>query len=337
MPFNDGPIPIMNFLLKLKAGFHCRITEDDCQKKSFLSALCTHFTCWFFMNLIIVSLFFFLPSYIEAFAEVKTHFSFSNEPIDVVIPSTEKDLYTLNLCIDGIRKNGENIRRIIVVSKNKLTDQAEWYNEASYPFSFQDVAKALAQGDLHLQKTLSIHGSRTGWYYQQLLKLYAPLVIPDISSNVLILDSDTIFLNPVTFLNNENAGMYNTGVEYNDPYFRHAELLIPGFYKIFPDYSGISHHMIFQRPVIDKLFSQVESTYSEPFWSAFCHLVDKNGVFGSGASEYEIYFNYVFSLTDQVSIRQFNWRNIQRLKEIRSLKKQGLHYVSIHTYDRVVD
>ena len=42
---------------------------------------------------------------------------------------------------------------------------------------------------------------RIGWYYQQLLKQYAPFVIPKISSNVLILEPDTIFLKQVTFMN----------------------------------------------------------------------------------------------------------------------------------------
>ena len=286
------------------------------------------------MNLVMFVLSFFFSTYIEAFTEVKTKFPFSNDPIDVVIPCTEKDLYTLALCIDGIRKNGAGLRRIIVISKNKLTNKAEWYSEKGYPFSFQDVAEALAKGDLCLQEELSKGGSRTGWYYQQLLKLYAPLVIPNLSPNVLILDADTIFLNPVTFLNDENGGMYNPGVEHHLPYFRHAELLIPGFYKLFPNYSGISHHMIFQRPVIEDLFNQVESNHSEPFWKAFCRLVDKKDIFESGASEYEIYFNYVFSRYNQVSIRKLNWLNIQKLKEIPVLKKQGLHYVSIHSYDR---
>jgi hypothetical protein len=67
-----------------------------------------------------------------------------------------------------------------------------------------------------------------------------------------MLDADTVFLNPVSFLNITNAGMYNPGDEYHLPYFKHATKLIPGFYKYHPQYSGISHHMIFQRPVIER-------------------------------------------------------------------------------------
>lgn len=255
-----------------------------------------------------------------------TIFPFSDHPIDVVIPSVEKDLVTLNFCIRGIRENGANIRRVIVVSKQQLTDQAEWFDEAHYPFSFQDVAVALMKNNTQ-------HRERVGWYYQQLLKLYAPLVIPGISPNVLILDSDAIFLNPVSFLNPNNGGMYNPGREYHVPYFQHGARLIPGFYKWFLGYSGISHHMIFQKPVIEALFQDIEQYHAKPFWCMFCHLVDPKSM-QAGASEYEIYFNYVFAHTDQVSVRILKWKNIHTLKEISKLKKKGLHYVCFHSYDR---
>ncbi len=286
------------------------------------------------MRFLISQLFFFCTVYLGAFTGGKTSFPFSDEPIDVVIPSVEKDLATLELCIDGIKKNGVNIRRVIVVSKKKLTNKAEWYSEENYPFSFQDIAEALANGHPQIQKTLLQKNSRTGWYYQQLLKLYAPLVIPNISSNVLILDSDTIFLNPVAFLNEEHGGMYNTGTEYHSPYFQHAALLLPGFYKLFPTYSGICHHMLFQRPVIEDLFSTVESLHSVAFWKIFCSLVETKHLFYSGASEYEIYFNYAFSRSNQISIRQLRWLNITQLSRVPFFKHKGLDYVSIHSYER---
>ncbi len=64
----------------------------------------------------------------------KKHYNLSNDPIDVVIPCTNKDKKTLDLCIDGIRKYGKNIRRVIVVSSKPLTDKAEFFDEKLYPF-----------------------------------------------------------------------------------------------------------------------------------------------------------------------------------------------------------
>lgn len=264
-------------------------------------------------------------------------FPFANDPIDVVIPCVEKDSSTLSLCIRGIRENGANIRRVIVVSKQPFTDEAEWFDESEYPFSYQDIEEALGyQAPEHI-KNLLAKEARTGWYYQQLLKLYASLVIPNISSNILILDADAIFLNPVTFLDEHNAGLYNPGEEYHIPYFEHASRLIPAFHKCFPEYSGISHHMIFQRSVIETLMEEVECNHKIPFWQIFCRLVDPNDLIHSGASEYEIYFNYIFACSTQPSIRKLLWRNIQRFSEIQSFKELGYHYVCLHAYNRIED
>ena len=49
--------------------------------------------------------------------------------IDVVIPTHEKDLNTLNICIDYVRKNVINLNEIYYVSRNKLTDKAVWISE----------------------------------------------------------------------------------------------------------------------------------------------------------------------------------------------------------------
>ena len=130
-------------------------------------------------------------------------YPFTSEPIDVVIPCAEKDLRTLERCIKGIYNNCDEVRRIIVISKKRLTKNAEWCSEYVFPFSRTDIVNALSKKDAKTQAQLMRPESRTGWYYQQLLKLYAPFVIRDISSNVLVLDADTIFLNPVEFIDSE--------------------------------------------------------------------------------------------------------------------------------------
>jgi hypothetical protein len=259
-------------------------------------------------------------------------YRFAPEPIDVVIPTVEKDLETLNLCIAGIRANCSEVRRIIVVSSRPLTDEAEWFDETLFPFSKRDVAFYLANQN-EAEALAALSGSnRIGWYFQQLLKLYAPFVIPDISGNVLVLDSDTIFLNPVKFLNDDFAGNYNPGFSYHKPYLKHAGCLIPGFAKIFSKFSGISHHMLFQYPVLQDLFSAVESFHRMPFWEAFCRCVRSYEF--SGASEYEIYFNFAFSRTDQVKIRPLQWTDVHSLDNLDEYKALGFHYVSCHSYLR---
>ena len=161
-------------------------------------------------------------------------YQFSNEPLDVVIPSTDKDLDTLELSHCRYQSQLFSDQAIIVVSSRPLTDQAEWFNEASFPFSKEDVELNLLQDAKFDPQQLVEVKSRVGWYYQQLLKYYAPFVIPDISSNVLILDSDTIFLNPVEFLDSHFAGLYNPGIECLQVYFKHANRFVPGLSRPYP-------------------------------------------------------------------------------------------------------
>ena len=244
-------------------------------------------------------------------------------PIDVIIPCVEKDLATLDLCIEGIRQNGAEIRRIIVISDCRLTTQAEWFDEKQFPFSIRDVA-------------IYLNGSsKSGWYFQQLVKLYAPYVIPDLSSNILCLDADTIFLSPVKFVTDSGDPLYTLATEYHKPYFDHMERLLPGLKRMFPKCSGISHHMLFQKHILDRLFQRVQSHHKLEFWKAFCLSVDPRQVSECGASEYEIYFNFLFSMPQEAhKMRKLRWANIRSLENLNYYKVQRYQYVSCHAYGR---
>ncbi|HSW85941.1 MAG TPA: DUF6492 family protein [Rhabdochlamydiaceae bacterium] len=273
-----------------------------------------------------------------AYAFDKVQYTFDPAPIDVIIPCTDKDIPTLDLCIDGIRKNGRGIRRVIVVSAKRLTEKAEWFNERNYPFTPFDLALEIFRN--HANAASSAHAyvsskkTRVGWIYQQFLKFYAPFVIPDLSSNILILDADTIFLNPVSFLGDQGQGLYNPGTEHHFPYFELMGRLIPGLKKVFPKLSGISHHMLFQKTVLKDLLYTIESIHQIDAWKAICRCIDHRFLYEAALSEYEIYFNFVFTRSDQMKVRYLKWTNIQKIEDIRKYKKRGYHYVSCHSYAR---
>lgn len=260
----------------------------------------------------------------------KGTYKFSKDPIDVVIPCVAKDKRTLDLCINGIKKNGSNIRRIIVVSPEKLTTKAEWFNEAKFPFSKQTLINQIFKDENHEVKEQFKYW--VGWVYQQLLKLYAPFVIPNISSNTLLLDADTIFLNPVKFCDkNTGAGFFNPGTEYHTAYFEHGERLLPGFKRVYTEYSGISHHMLIQKPILEDMFSTVEKIFGIEFWKAFCNCIDLDYFDKACVSEYELYFNFTFLKTNECKIRKLKWANA-KLQDLEPFKKDGFHYVSCHSW-----
>ena len=255
-------------------------------------------------------------------------YKFSNSPLDVVIPCHEKDTSTLNRSISGIKKYGKNIRNIIVVSSRKLTNNAKYFPESNFPFTKQDLLNHIPHSRKKIVK------NRIGWIYQQLIKLYAYSVIPGLSENILILDADTIFLNPVSFIDPEtNAGLFNVGSEYHYPYFSHAKSLLPNFKKVYNNYSGICHHMVFQKPVLNHLFSLVVNTHHKPLWKAFCEkivpIIPHYIPIFSPCSEYEIYFNFAMQNSNQFKIRKLRWDNVLFLNKDF---KHKYDYVSAHNW-----
>ncbi len=225
--------------------------------------------------------------------------------IDAVIPAHEKDKDTLDLCIKGIRENVKDIRRIIVVSKYKLTDEAEWYDEKDFPFSFEDVGKIVG-----------FH-NKTFNYYGGLIQTTSALVIPDLADNVLVCDADTIFLTPTTFVDDDNIAHYNVSYDIPKdvtlhPYLEHMGKLIPGLNKQ-SQYSGICHHMLIQKDVLAEMFKKVESIHFMPFWKADIWVTNQDYKSLNPKpphadapllfTTYELYLNYVLKYhRDRVAI-----------------------------------
>lgn len=285
------------------------------------------------IRLLLTFLFLSLSSF--AYAEnntTKKHYKLSNDPIDVVIVSHPKDKRTLDYCIEGIIENCSKVRRVIVVSPIRLTNKAEWFDERNFPFTKEGISAVIGRGDKKKSKAFFNHSSRgAGWYFQQLLKLYSPFVIPDISSNVLVIDADTIFMNPIEFLNESGGGLFCVSPHRGKkPYFEHAKRLVPGYERIYPEYYSVCHHMLFQRPILKDLFKAVEKYHKTFLWVAFCLCVDIEGK--KGASEYEIYYNYALTHTDQVQLRGLKWDNSGYLDDRELFKQAGYHFVSFHTY-----
>ncbi|MFI5343817.1 MAG: glycosyltransferase family 10 domain-containing protein [Chlamydiales bacterium] len=255
----------------------------------------------------------------------KTVYEFSKEPIDVVILCTAKDQDKLELCIQGVKDNCNQARRIIVVSPTPLTDKAEWFDEKKFPFNMRSVGLEMFSHNESIAQGYSVDR-----YYQQLLRLYAPYKIPNISSNVLTLDANTIFVNPVEWLGSNRAGLYHTVKASDELNFVQCRRLIPGFKRAFPDKSVAMNFMLFQRPVVEDLFKTIkDNQYIEP-WKAFCRTVDLGGE-GVEASENELYFNFVFARTDQVALRNLKGASSTKIEDLQKLKKAGYNYVILDT------
>lgn len=250
----------------------------------------------------------------------KTNYDFPNDPIDVVMIASPKDQATLDLCIQGIKDNCSRIGRIIVISSTPLTDKAEWYDVGRFLFDKQAFAMELSSYDESIAKSLSVDR-----YYEQMLKLYAPLVIPDISSNVLMLAPNTIFVNPVEFTGPNGAGFYATEKDVHEHSFVQCRRLIPGFKPAFDGQANVEDFILYQKPVLQDLFNTIKENQSIDPWKAICRTND----FSDEASEYELYFNFAFAKTDQVALRDVKGISSPKVDDLQKFKEAGYSYVTI--------
>lgn len=239
--------------------------------------------------------------------------------IDIVIPLGPNDTEVITRQIEYTKKNVLNYRNIYIITKVKdlNIDNCIIIDENTFPFSLETVS--------------SYHGTlgRNGWYLQQLLKLYTGLVIPGMLNKYLVIDSDTFFLKETSFIQDGKC-LYNYGTEHHLPYFSHITRLDKSLYKVFPDKSGICHHMIFETKYVKEMIEKIEQIHNDKFYNIFLKEVEPKEYLYSGASEYELYFNYMLLYhPEEIIIRKLNWENVNNL-DIRG----DLDYISYHWYCR---
>ena len=256
------------------------------------------------------------------------------EHFDIVVLIGPEDVSQINQQLEYTIKNTIGYRNIYLLSFNPniiidiMNENIIIIDEAIFPFRLEDVTR------IHSKN------SRNGWYLQQLLKLYSGIVIPGIMDRYLVIDCDTFLLKEINFIDYEsNLPLYATGSENHSPYFEHMSKLHPFLEKHTPNYSGVCHHMLFETNYVKELMELVETYHdNQPFWVIFLAMVDSKltGLhapwYASGASEYEIYFNYMLKFhPDKMIIRQLKWKNCG---EISPSDSYEYDYVSCHHYMR---
>lgn len=241
---------------------------------------------------------------------------------DIVIPVGPNDAEFINRQLEYTVSNIRRYRKIFVVTPIDLVINKKFKNvtlikDDMFPFSKNEMSPSKP------------NSPRSGWYLSQLIKLYAGVVIPGILERYLVIDADTCFLKPTTFIDSNNRPMFNTGTENHAPYFTHMAKLHPSLIKKTQE-SGVCHHMMFETRYVKELFDLVETLHNVPFYKAFTQSIEESEFEHSGASEYEIYYNFMLIYhPEQVTVRRLKWANGDIDKY-----DTALDYISYHHYIR---
>ncbi|MBD1420247.1 DUF6492 family protein [Sphingobacterium chuzhouense] len=214
-----------------------------------------------------------------------------------------------------------------------LVDERDFVDEVNY----QDIA------DFIEANTGSI--KRTGWYFQQFLKMHAHQFVS--ANYYLIWDADTIPLQPIHFFDAYNHILIHPGKEYHQPYFETLNNLLHLTKQV--PYSFISEHMMVDKQEMKNLLDTIHFYNPSFCWPlAILKNIEKQHLAHSGFSEYETFGNFlVASKTSNFQIRDNQTYPLQTyrfgsqlfgtapsLRDLQLLKQLGFHYVTFEAWDK---
>ncbi|WP_438431631.1 DUF6492 family protein [Gorillibacterium sp. sgz500922] len=214
--------------------------------------------------------------------------------IDVIIPAIEKDLPTLPYVIDSLRKQVLHpIRRIHIVSP--ASDRIRALCKAKgCRFVPESTLLPFGKKDIRYR---SARFERSGWLYQQLLKLAGDRISG--SEHYLVIDADTVLLRPHAFMEGGKPVMYSRS--WTQPEYRNAYRRLLGKP---PAASGsfVAHYMLFSKTRLAELKKAITAHTGLVWHQAILARVNRTKMFGF--SEFESYGHFVHARTSGKIVRR---------------------------------
>ena len=131
---------------------------------------------------------------------------------------------------------------------------------------------------------------RTGWYFQQFLKLGYALTTED--EYYLIWDADTVPIKPIEMFDINGLPSFDIKTEYHKPYFKTIKKLLNLDKTI--DGSFISAHILFKTSFVREIIDEIqEINPSQPWFFNIIDAIDDKDLPYSGFAEAETYGTYV--------------------------------------------
>ncbi len=215
-------------------------------------------------------------------------FKESNVPVDILIPTVEKDLDMLKFCVSFARRNLMHpIKNVYIVAPptKRIISCAEEIGAI-----FVDETKVLP---IQLQDIFYFPAEcrgcdRRGWLFQQFLKLSADEICE--MEHVLVIDTDTLLVRPQIYVY-EGRTIFHCSDEFHMPYRRVYEKMVGETAK--GPFSFVSHTTLFEKSKLKHFKNHVEERHQRPWFQAIMDLMDKDE--GSAHAENESYPQFVIS------------------------------------------
>ncbi|MCC3376539.1 DUF6492 family protein [Cohnella sp. REN36] len=205
--------------------------------------------------------------------------------IDVLIPAIDKDLGTLPHVIDAVRRHVQHpIGRIYVVSPESERIRNVCKRKGC-TFVNERRVLPITKRDIRYS---SKRWERSGWLYQQLLKLGGTSVVSQ--RHYLVVDADTVFIRPHRFLSEGKTTFYRRSWSQPEYFVTYRKLMGE---RAKARRSFVSHYMLFDKAQVSAMKRRIEARHGTRWYKAIIRSINKKKQFGF--SEYETYGNYLYA------------------------------------------
>ncbi|AET61281.1 hypothetical protein HPL003_22785 [Paenibacillus terrae HPL-003] len=205
--------------------------------------------------------------------------------IDVLIPAIDKDIATLPLVIDSLRHHVQHRIGTIYIVSPQSTGIRRLCTSKSCTFVDEKTVLPITKNHIRYG---TARWDRSGWLYQQLLKMNGDKISK--APFFLVVDADTILIRPHAFRKDGKTIFYYRS--WSQPeYFRTYRKLM-GVKAPSPK-SFVTHYMLFEKARLTRLKQVIEARHGKAWYNAIIQSIDRKKQFGF--SEYETYANYLYS------------------------------------------
>ena len=209
---------------------------------------------------------------------------YSNVKIDVLIPAIKKDLNILPKTVRSIRANLNHPLGDIIIAGPKKKYMIDFCERNGCVFKDEDELLPIKLKDINYKVG---EKNRSGWIFQQLIKLNADKISD--KKFVYVIDADTILTQPQKF-EKDGESVLLASDEYHYPYYETFEKIFgyPAPAKV----SFVAHQIFFDTHMLRIMKQEIEKKNAGKKWyEVILESLDGNEI--SSFSEYETYGNWM--------------------------------------------
>jgi len=177
----------------------------------------------------------------------KNPLSNENLPIiNIAIPCHSKDFHNLSLVIQGVINSVQNpIGEIQLITPVENVNQLRLLHPECCVIADEDVLTT------ELQNTINAHypPAKRGWIKQQVIKFRVTILNETVAT--LILDSDTMLIQPKVWIDSHHRQLLEFSYEFHDVYKAHQETFSGSKGFLF---SFVTHYQLMKKEAVIEIF-----------------------------------------------------------------------------------